>query len=72
MTFVNRPVKNIGCNRREFLIELVANKRADTTTHQQGGPADMARSKRKHIRKQNIRAVKLKERKQRQKEAAKA
>jgi len=32
----------------------------------------MARSKRKHIRKQNIRAVKLKERKQRQKEAAKA
>ena len=32
----------------------------------------MARSKRKHIRKQNIRTVKLKQRKERQKEAAKA
>jgi len=32
----------------------------------------MARSKRKHIRKQNIRAAKLKQRKQRQKEAVKA
>jgi hypothetical protein len=32
----------------------------------------MARSKRKHVRKQNIRAVKMKQKKQRLKEAAKA
>ncbi len=32
----------------------------------------MARSKRKHIRKMNIRAAKLKQRKRRQKEAARA
>jgi len=40
--------------------------------NEQGGFTDMARSKRKHIRRQHIRAIKLKQRKERQKEAARA